>query len=201
MKAGAFFEAARPHGEEAAARLADHHRANGGLSRFEKFRYLFETLLGRDDYDADLARALARFAEVSREGLMNAPEAEGLRDLLARINGDGALAFVVSGGLQEEVQGVLEARSLARHFEGIFGSPDSKDLILSRELDCGGGMTRPAVYVGDSRHDFEAARRHGLEFVFVSAWTEFTDWRDYFAGSAVTIVEGVADLVHARSRA
>ncbi len=190
----AFYEAAKPHGEEAATRLADHHRANGGLSRFEKFRFLFETLLGREDYEADLAQALARFAEVSREGLMAAPEAEGLPDLLARIAGEGALVFVVSGGMQEEVQGVLEARGLARHFAGIFGSPDSKDRILARELDGKGGMARPAVYVGDSRHDFEAARRHGLDFVFVTGWTDFTDWRDYFAGSGVSVVEGVGDL-------
>ena len=128
---------------------------------------------------------------------MAAPEAEGLRGLLARIAGERALAYVVSGGMQEEVHGVLEARGLARHFEGIFGSPDTKDLILARELDCGGAMARPAVYVGDSRYDFEAARRQGLDFVFVSGWTGFTDWRDYFAGSGVTIVEGVADLVHA----
>jgi phosphoglycolate phosphatase-like HAD superfamily hydrolase len=198
VKARAIYEAALPHGEEAAAQAADHHRANGGLSRFEKLRYLFESVLGREDYGADLERALALFADMSRRGLISAPEAEGLGDLLARIDGEGALAFVVSGGMEEEVRGVLEARGLARRFAGIFGSPDSKDRILARELDRGGAMARPAVYVGDSRYDFEAARRQGLDFVFVSGWTEFTGWRDYFAGSGVTIVEGVADLVHAR---
>ena len=195
VKSQAMFEAALPHGEEAASKLVAYHKENGGVSRFEKLRYLFESLLGREDYDADLERALARLADVSRQGTINAPEADGLRDLLARIAGKGALAFVVSGGMQEEVRDVLEARGLGRFFEGIFGSPDSKDQIFAREFGEGGAMEQPAVYIGDSRYDHVAASRQGIDFVFASGWTEFADWADYFADFDVTVVDGVADIL------
>ena len=196
VKSHAMFEAAKPYGEEAARALVEYHKANGGISRFEKFHYFFGSILQRKDFEADQERALDRFAELSQEGLLKAPEAEGLRDLLGRIAEDNALAFVVSGGMQQEVRDVLVARGLADLFQGIFGSPDSKDLILTRELNGKGSMKQPAVYVGDSQYDYEAANRSNLDFVFVSGWSEFSDWQDYFAGSGVTIVEHIADIVH-----
>ncbi len=196
-KTQAMFEAAKPHGEEAAMKLVEYHKENGGISRFEKFRYFFDSLLKRENYEADMERALARFAEVSKEGLMKAAEADGLRDLLGRIKVDGNFAFVVSGGMQQEIRDVFEARGLTPFFTGIFGSPDSKDHILARELGNGGGMEHPAVYIGDSRYDHEAANRQGIDFVFASGWTEFSDWPDYFADLDVTVIDSVTDFIHA----
>ena len=176
-----------------------YHKANGGISRFEKFHYFFASLLEREDYEADMEKALDRFAELSRKGLMKATEAEGLRELLERIGEDGARAFVVSGGMQQEIRDVFEARGLDGYFTGIYGSPDTKDQILTRELDNGGAMERLAIFIGDSRYDHEVASRQGLDFIFASAWTEFSDWRDYFAGGDVTVVKGVADILHAET--
>lgn len=197
VKTQAMFEAAKPYGEAAAIKLVEYHKAYGGISRFKKFHYLFDSLLKRNNYETDMELALARFAELSKEGLMNAPEANGLRDLLKRITDNKALSFVVSGGLQEEIRDVFKARGLAPFFTGIFGSPDTKDQILSREFGDGGGMELPAVYIGDSRYDHEAASRQGIDFVFASGWTEFTDWSDYFGERDIPVVKSVADVLHA----
>ncbi|MDA1091489.1 MAG: HAD family hydrolase, partial [Proteobacteria bacterium] len=113
------FEAAKPHGEEVARKLVEYHKKNGGISRFEKFRYLFGTLLERENYEAEMKRALVHFAELSKEGIMKAPEADGLRDLLGLINADDGRAFVVSGGMQEEIRDVFKVRGLAPFFTGI----------------------------------------------------------------------------------
>jgi phosphoglycolate phosphatase-like HAD superfamily hydrolase len=101
--------------------------------------------------------------------------------------------------MQEEIRDVFEARGLAPMFAGIFGSPDTKDQILSRELSDNGGMKLPGVYVGDSRYDHEAASRQGLDFIFASGWTEFSDWPEYFADSDVTIINSVQDIVSAEN--
>ncbi len=199
VKTQAMFEAARPFGESEASRLVAYHKENGGISRFEKFHYFFASLLEREDYEADMEKALDRFSELSHDGLLKAAEAEGLRDLLGRIKADGSLAFVVSGGMQQEIRDVFEARGLAPFFAGIFGSPDSKDHILARELGNGGGMEQPAVYIGDSRYDHEAAHRQGIDFVFVSGWTEFSDWPDYFADFDVTVIDSIADFIHSEN--
>ena len=65
---------------------------------------------------------------------------------------------------------------MAQLFDGgIFGSPDTKDSILSREL-ANGNIQQPALFLGDSRYDHQAATQAGLEFVFVSGWSEVKDW-------------------------
>ena len=194
VKTQAMFEAAKPHGEDSAKKLVEYHKENGGISRFEKFRYLFDSILGRENFETDMEQALDRFAALSKEGLMKAAEADGLRDLLAQIKACGSSAFVVSGGMQEEIREVFKARELAPLFTGIFGSPDTKDEILEREFGNGGGMEQPAVYIGDSRYDHEAANRQGIDFMFASAWTEFSQWPDYFADLDVAVIDSIADI-------
>ena len=52
----------------------------------------------------------------------------------------------------------------------------------------------PALFVGDSRYDHEAAQRAGLQFVFVHGWSEFQGWQAYCATHQIRIIEKLADL-------
>ena len=193
IKTDAFHRAALPHGEAAAAALVSYHTAHGGISRFEKFDYLFRHILGRTSYDDDMAQALDQFSRLTREALLSAPEAPGLRTLLERINTGGGRAFVVTGGMEDEVRSVLEERGLAALFTGIFGSPASKDEIFQTQL-ASGTMARPGVYFGDSRYDYDVASRHGMDFVFVSDWSEFAGWQTFFADRPVTIISRLGEF-------
>jgi phosphoglycolate phosphatase-like HAD superfamily hydrolase len=86
---------------------------------------------------------------------------------------------VVSGGDQEELREVFCERGIHNIFtNGIFGSPDSKETILAREL-ANDNIQKPALFIGDSRYDYESASKFGIDFLFVSDWTEFEDWRHY----------------------
>ena len=69
---------------------------------------------------------------------------------------------------------------------GIFGSPDSKDEILERELSCG-NINQKALFLGDSRYDHFASSSANLDFVFLSYWTEFADWKEYTAINDITV--------------
>ena len=83
--------------------------------------------------------------------------------------------LIVSGGDQQELREVFAARDLAKYFQGgIFGSPDTKDTILTRELE-NGTITRPALFLGDSKYDYQAATTAELDFVFLTQWTEVKD--------------------------
>ena len=77
---------------------------------------------------------------------------------------------------------------------GVFGSPDTKHEILQRELDAG-TIDPNALFLGDSRYDHEAAKAFGLDFVFVSGWTEFATWREYCATHDLPHVREVSDLL------
>lgn len=200
IKTEAFRSAALPWGEGAAQALVDHHIAHGGVSRFAKFRHFIDGILpdhapgavpGRDGPDLEVL--LEAYAAAVRDGLLSCAVAEGLEAL--REATPGARWLIVSGGAQDELRAVFAARGLEAHFDGgIFGSPDTKDTILARELTTG-CIRQPALFLGDSRYDLEAAGRAGLDFVFVSGWTEVQDWPDLIARAGVAHVATLADLL------
>ena len=63
VKSRAFYDTALPYGTNVAEKFLTYHREFGGVSRFEKFRYLFADILGMDHLEPDLQMALLRFSE------------------------------------------------------------------------------------------------------------------------------------------
>lgn len=180
IKTDAFRIAALAWGDTAAEALVAHHVAHGGVSRYAKFAYFLDSILpayapsavpGRDGPDLDTM--LATYAATVREGLMTCRVADGLSDLRAAT--PDARWLIVSGGDQAELREVFAARGLDAFFNGgIYGSPDNKDTILAREL-ASGTIGTPALFLGDSRYDREAASRAGLDFLFVAEWSEWNE--------------------------
>lgn len=173
IKTQAFYEATKHFGHEPAQALVDYHVQNGGISRYAKFEYFITQIL-QQPFDETLNQdLLERFANAVKQGLMNCEVAEGLDKLKAQT--PNANWLIVSGGDQQELREVFAARDLAKYFEGgIFGSPDNKDMILARELE-NGNITRPALFLGDSKYDYQAAKAAELDFVFLTQWTEVKD--------------------------
>ena len=200
IKTEAFRSAALPWGAAAAEALVAHHTAHGGVSRYAKFAHFLDHILpehasggvpGRDG--PGLEELLAAYAGAVRAGLMSCAVAEGLEALRAAT--PGARWLIVSGGDQAELREIFAARGLAAHFDGgIFGSPDTKHDILARELATG-TIRSPALFLGDSRLDHEAAARAGLDFVFVSGWSEFAGWQEHVRRHALPVVPDLAALL------
>ena len=195
VKTAAFRQAALPYGEDAADALVQYHVSNGGVSRYLKFEYFLENIVnGRRG--PDLAQLLEVYAAAVIDGLMVCDVTPGLKELREATPDSNWL--IVSGGSQSELRQVFAARGLSDWFDGgIFGSPDNKETILSRELATGRVQT-PSLFLGDSRYDHIAASGAGLDFVFVSAWSEFSDWRDYVKRQGLPVIERVADLLAAK---
>ncbi|UWQ35150.1 HAD family hydrolase (plasmid) [Leisingera sp. M527] len=191
VKTEAFRQAALPYGAEAAEALVAHHVANGGISRYLKFQHFLDGIVpGRDG--PGLEALLASYAGAVRAGLMTCAAAPGLQELRAAFPDQRWL--IVSGGDQAELREIFAARGLDRLFDGgIFGSPDTKDAILARELDS--GNIRPqALFLGDSTYDHRAAAAAGLDFVFISGWSEVADWQGYVRTHGLKKLVNVGEL-------
>jgi len=187
IKTEAFYVAALPHGEAAAAAFVEYHRAHGGISRQAKFRVLFLDILGLSEVpEADYQRAMDVYADQVRTGLAECAVAPGVKALLEQLP-EQSQRYVVSGGAQDEVRWVLELKGLAGYFHGIYGNPTDK-LELVRRLDAESNLPMPALYVGDARYDHVVAKEFGMDFLFVSGLSEFADWETYCAAGQLKTV-------------
>ena len=175
VKTQAFYEATKYYGHEPAQALVDYHVANGGISRYLKFEYFLKEILQTDIEESELQYLLNYFANAVKQGLMKCQVAAGLDELKEKTR--HANWLIVSGGDQAELREVFKARGMLDLFNGgIFGSPDDKDKILAREK-LSKNIDENALFLGDSKYDFLAASKAGLDFVFVSDWTEVKDWQ------------------------
>tara|TARA_R110001583_G_scaffold195389_1_gene372650 strand:+ start:10890 stop:11549 length:660 start_codon:yes stop_codon:yes gene_type:complete len=193
IKSDAFYQATSPYGEVAAQAMVDHHVANGGVSRYKKFAYFLENIIAPIQAGPDLEALLNAYASHVREGLLNCPIAPGLEALRKKV--PDARWLIVSGGDQAELREVFAQRSLADFFDGsIFGSPDTKDEILEREL-ANGNITQPALFLGDSKYDYQAASSAGLDFLFVSGWSEVEGWHAWTTAENINCCRKIHDLL------
>ncbi|WP_319049946.1 HAD family hydrolase [Psychrobacter sp. PP-21] len=180
IKTEAFYQSALAYGELAAQALVEYHVANGGVSRYKKFAYLLDEIvpaLPDEVFGPSLEELLEKYAKIVLDGLLSCEVTEGLEKLRSKTS--NAKWLIVSGGDQAELRHVFNERGLDKYFDGgIFGSPDNKSQILEREIN-NGNIQQSALFLGDSKYDYQAANIAGLDFIFLSDWTEVKDYRDW----------------------
>ena len=134
-----------------------------------------------------------QYSEIVYQELMTCPVSSGLENLRKITN--KSKWFIVSGSKQSELRAIFSTRSLKDFFDGgIYGSPDSKEIILKREIT-NGQIKQPALYLGDSRYDHIAATSAGLDFIFVNGWSEFKGWELYQKQHQFLNIKYLADLI------
>ena len=192
VKTEAFYRATLPYGEAPAKAMVDYHIANGGVSRYHKLTYFLAKIVP-DHQGPDLGALLEAFAGHVRERLVDCAISPGLQAL--RQQAPRARWLIVSGGDQCELRDVFAQRGIAEWFDGgIFGSPDTKDEILQREY-ASSNVRPPALFLGDSKYDYLAARAAGLDFVFLSGWTEVSDWRTWVRQNGLSHTTSIQSLL------
>ena len=173
--------------------FVDHHVAKGSFPRNGKTEYYLTEIVKQPVTKAILHQYMQAFEDVLDVTLMQCEVAVGLGALKAAT--PQAKWMLVSGGDQAELRRIFPRRQLAQLFEaGIFGGPEQKDEVLAREI-ANGNLQFPALFVGDSKYDHQAASRAGLDFVFLSAWTEVPDWQSYCAEHKITVLSNIAQLL------
>ena len=144
--------------------IVDYHRNNTGVSRFEKFRYIYRTILREPLTDEQFRWLSGRYAELVVDGVLASPFVPGAREFLERCSAEVPL-FVVSASPQEELESIVEKRGLAPFFGEVFGAPTRKVDAIRRILALTGSPPRGTVFVGDAVNDLAAARETGVRFI------------------------------------
>lgn len=195
VKTEAYFRTAKNLSatDEQAQALVDYHVKLGGISRYHKFDWYLREVLKQAVTDEAIQVLLDEFSRELEEGLMHCTIADGLQEL--RDATAGIKWMILSGGDQQEIRDLFAKRKLADLFDGgLFGSPDNKDAVLAREK-ASGNLQLPALFIGDSKYDHEASTNAGLDFIFVSDWTEVPDWQQFCQENQIKVLENLGKLL------
>lgn len=163
VKTRAFGRVAEPFGPEARDRFLLYHRLHGGVSRYRKFAWFYEEVLGRPITPEESERMAAQFVAYTQEELRNCALIAGARETLEAWHGRLPM-YVCSGAPQEELEAVLRLRGLTGYFEGIHGSPPAKAELLSGIVRARKMDPADALMVGDAPTDRDAAEQAGTQF-------------------------------------
>jgi phosphoglycolate phosphatase-like HAD superfamily hydrolase len=152
--------------------MEDFWRANGGVSRYEKFRHFFTAIAPEPDVALAVRGAAERFGTYSRAAYSkHTPVPEALE--LARHAG-AERCYVVSGADESELVSVFAEKGISGLFSGVYGSPRPKLELVRTVLERVGATAREALLIGDGAGDFRVATTLGMQFVYLA---QFSEWR------------------------
>ncbi|HMC01345.1 MAG TPA: HAD hydrolase-like protein [Flavobacteriaceae bacterium] len=162
-KTDAFKEMYLPYGVEIANQVVDYHIKNGGVSRFDKFRYWEKKFFDKDISDTDMQKLALDFSNLVLNRVINADEVLGANDFIKkyakRMN-----FWIITGTPTKEIEIIAQKRNISEYFIGIHGSPNNKRywteyLISKHEL-----KRKETLFLGDATTDFDAANFSNIHF-------------------------------------
>ena len=186
VKAEAMRRIGEPFGQELCDRLVMFQRIEGGISRYEKFRWLIKEARGREITTQEMTDLSSRYTMYLGDALMLCDFLPGLQSLLEDWHTRIPL-YVCSGAPQQELENVLQAKGVASYFCRIGGYPPTKTTLLGTLLREAGVPAAEAIMVGDTITDFRAAEENGTQFYGIG---------DAFAGASCPHGQDLRDLNH-----
>ncbi len=164
IKTNAFAKLFESEGSLAAKKVIKYHIENGGVSRYEKFKYIYKHILGRALNEADFNDLCGRFSALVMEEVIKAPYVKGAKEFLSGY-ASTYKCFISSATPQDEIEKIVEARKMSHYFTEVHGAPEKKASIVRNIINAHAVSREEVVYVGDALSDFEAAHDNGILFI------------------------------------
>jgi phosphoglycolate phosphatase-like HAD superfamily hydrolase len=160
-----FREVLKEFDAELVEQLIDFHNANGGLSRYVKFRYFYEEILERPISESKVQELANRFSSIMVESLPN-PELlfEETVRFIKEMNSQGKHMHIVSGSDGNELRSLCEQLELSKYFLSINGSPTPKSALVKAIIDNGNISASQYCLIGDAVNDYDAANQNEIQF-------------------------------------
>jgi len=141
-----------------------YHMENMGISRYIKFRYIFEKILKMPLTVEEENRLGEEFSAIVINEVLAAPFVPGALEFLQKYYKE-YLFFVASGTPEEELDCIIEKRELNGYFVEVHGTPRKKADIIADILDRHNLIPLEVLFVGDAESDLIAAQTTRVHFI------------------------------------
>jgi phosphoglycolate phosphatase-like HAD superfamily hydrolase len=192
LKTEAYKYAVQDYGIDYVNDFVCFHKKNGGMSRYEKFKYFLSEMAPENIPNLTIENLLSCFSCFIDKKIDSCELVDGLDAI--RMQYQSAKWLIVSGSDQAELRAYAKRRNIDKYFDGgIYGSPDDKRKNIIQALDSG-IIKFPAALIGDSKLDHQVAKEFNLDFIFVSKWTDMSDWKDYSISNNLFVIESLTNI-------
>lgn len=175
IKTKAFIKLFEYNGKEIIEKVVDYHLKNLGVSRFDKFKYIYREILNNQLTEELFESLCQRFSQLVMDEVVKAPYVKGAKEFLDRW-AEIYQCYIASATPQEEIEEIIRRRKMSHYFKGIYGSPKKKvDIVrdilatyrLRHEIASSHSVLSPQsfVYVGDALSDYTSAKDNSIKFI------------------------------------
>lgn len=187
VKTHAYVDLFSDYGAVVAAKVREHHLANGGVSRFEKIPlYLRWADEAPTQELVDLF--CAKFSQLALQGVVESAWVAGVEEYL-RTNPHMQTNILVSATPQVELEQILLTLDLQGCFSLVFGAPTKKNVAVRHVLETSGSPPGDCILIGDALADFEAAQANQIDFLLRRHDTNNEVFSDYGGPSIRSFLE------------
>lgn len=164
IKTKAYVELFKEYGHDVVEQVVQYNLIQGGLSRFEHFRYIYKEILKKSLAEEEEIQLADRFSQLVERAVIAAPWVPGVIDFLTAYADDMDF-YIASGTPEEELLRIIEARKIKHYFKGIHGAPKTKASIITNILSESNMQAKEVVMIGDTMTDYEGAMIAGIHFI------------------------------------
>ena len=154
--------------------MITYHKANGGISRYKKFRHYFKEINPNKDWELKAELLISNFARIVKKRMLKCDYIPGVLDFINDVKKRGLPLFIVSGSDEEELIELFNKRYINSIFSAIYGSPSNK-IENMKKVKTQVGALKKGIFFGDSMVDMEAAQLFDLDFIFVSGASDWSE--------------------------
>jgi HAD superfamily hydrolase (TIGR01549 family) len=164
IKTEAFEKIYKPYGVEVVKKVKAHHLANGGMSRFEKFKIYHGDYLKIKLKDKQIIELSKEFSKNVVKKIVKAPYVPGAYEFIRKYFKKYTY-FLITATPQNEIENIVKLKGLDKYFVRVLGSPLEKHENINRILNQYKLDKSEVCYIGDSLNDYTASKRCGIKFI------------------------------------
>ena len=193
IKTEAFEEISKSFGSLNSSKLVNYHIENGGISRFKKIRWFVQNVLKTND-EFLIKNLIDQYGVEVSKRLYNCELRTDLFKLKKELKGTSW--SIASGGFEEEISSYLKDKSILNLFDsGVYGSPKTKnDIIKEIKSKAKINQNNGWFLIGDSKYDYECAKKNNVRFLFAYDWTEIKDPHQFIKINKIDSIAGIEKL-------
>jgi len=145
--------------------IVQYHIKNHAFSRYAKFKYIYENILGKE-YTSKVERDLGRrFSEIVFQKVAECPSVEGAEEFLEYFSKIYPI-YLASNTPQQELERIIVKRKMKKYFKQIFGCPPGNKVdFINKAIENEHAKPNEAIYIGDMMEDYNIAKKTGVFFI------------------------------------